>query len=250
LRHSTTDSARGSRRRGGRVGSDRRVPGQGLPGAGWRWHSVLSPARAPGGSRTRRDPHLQLASRLPPLPRGALAGSSAEPFRNNGPASGLTSITQPSSRSERSPGTPGPRRARGSRWPSSTKITPAIRSQRRGDGRPVVTKRFALHNNVPPSNRANVAGYGTNLAPAAMTLAGGAGTAYPFTRPCPARGNDQPSHGDQPTCSHQEQHSKREGRRAERIGERRRKATFWRAWGTVATNVLNSQAVSNQVCER
>jgi hypothetical protein len=39
---------------------------------------------------------------------------------------------------------------------------PAIRSQRRGDGRPVVTKRFALHNNVPPSNRANVAGYGTS----------------------------------------------------------------------------------------
>ena len=47
-----------TRRRGGRIGSDRRVPGQGLPGAGWRWHSVLSPARAPGGSRTRRDPHL------------------------------------------------------------------------------------------------------------------------------------------------------------------------------------------------
>ncbi len=35
-------------------------------------------------------------------------------------------------------------------------------SQRRGDGRPVVTKRFALHNNVPPNNRANVAGYGTS----------------------------------------------------------------------------------------
>ena len=67
------DRRRGSRRRGGRAGSDRRVPGQGLPGAGWRWHSVLSPARAPGGSRTRRDPHLQLESRLPPLPRGALA---------------------------------------------------------------------------------------------------------------------------------------------------------------------------------
>src|SRR5438270_4982464 len=30
-----------------------------------------------GGSRTRRDPHLQLASRLPPLPRGSLPGSSA-----------------------------------------------------------------------------------------------------------------------------------------------------------------------------
>jgi hypothetical protein len=44
--------------RGGRVGSDRRVPGHGLPGAGWRWHSVLSPARAPGRSRSRRDPHL------------------------------------------------------------------------------------------------------------------------------------------------------------------------------------------------
>ena len=64
----------GSRRRGGRIGSDRRVPGQGLPGTGWRWHCVLSPARAPGGSRANRDPHLQLGSRLPPLPRGALAG--------------------------------------------------------------------------------------------------------------------------------------------------------------------------------
>ena len=49
---------RDSRRRGGRVGSDRRVPGHRLPGTGWRWHSVLSPPRAPGGSRTRRDPHL------------------------------------------------------------------------------------------------------------------------------------------------------------------------------------------------
>ncbi len=29
-------------------------------------------ARAPSGSRTRRDPHLQLESRPPPLPRGAL----------------------------------------------------------------------------------------------------------------------------------------------------------------------------------
>ncbi|MDX6730675.1 MAG: hypothetical protein QOC54_623, partial [Baekduia sp.] len=47
--------------------------GPGSPGAGGRWHSVLSPARAPGGSRTRRDPHPQLESRLPPLPRGALA---------------------------------------------------------------------------------------------------------------------------------------------------------------------------------
>src|SRR5215468_2937952 len=69
------DRRRDSRRRGGRVGSDRRVPAQGLPGAGWRWHSVLSPARPPGGSRTRRDPHLQLESRLPPLPRDAVAGS-------------------------------------------------------------------------------------------------------------------------------------------------------------------------------
>ena len=31
------DRRRDSRRRGGRVGSDRRVPGHGLPGAGWRW---------------------------------------------------------------------------------------------------------------------------------------------------------------------------------------------------------------------
>jgi dihydrofolate reductase len=57
----------------GGAGSDRRVPGHGLPGAGRRWHPVLSPARASGGSRTRRDPHLQLEGRLPPLPRGALA---------------------------------------------------------------------------------------------------------------------------------------------------------------------------------
>ena len=53
-------------------GSDRRVPGQGLPGAGRRWHSVFFPARAPGGSRTRRNPHLQLERQLPPLPRGVL----------------------------------------------------------------------------------------------------------------------------------------------------------------------------------
>jgi len=66
-----------SRRRGGRVGSDRRIPGEGLPGAGRRWHSVFPPARAPGGSRTRRDPHLQLESRLPPLPRDPLAGECA-----------------------------------------------------------------------------------------------------------------------------------------------------------------------------
>ena len=36
------------------------------------------PARgAPGGSRTGRDPHLQLEIRLPPLPRRSLAGSPA-----------------------------------------------------------------------------------------------------------------------------------------------------------------------------
>jgi RibD C-terminal domain len=63
---------RDSRRRGGRAGPDRRIPGQGLPGAGRRRHPVLPPARAPGGPRTRRDPHLQLRSRLPPLPRGPL----------------------------------------------------------------------------------------------------------------------------------------------------------------------------------
>ena len=51
-----------SRSPGGRVGSDRRVPGRRLPGAGRRWHPVLPPARAPGGSRTRRDPHLQLGT--------------------------------------------------------------------------------------------------------------------------------------------------------------------------------------------
>ena len=49
-----------------------------------RRHSVLSPARAPGGSRTRRDPHLQLERRLPPLPRGALAAASAFTSRTLG----------------------------------------------------------------------------------------------------------------------------------------------------------------------
>jgi len=43
------------------------------------------PARAPGGSRTRRDPHLQLESRLPPLPRGALAGSRGGHRRRTSP---------------------------------------------------------------------------------------------------------------------------------------------------------------------
>jgi hypothetical protein len=39
--------------------------------------AVARPARAPGGgSRTRRDAHLQLESRLPPIPRGTLAMSS------------------------------------------------------------------------------------------------------------------------------------------------------------------------------
>src|SRR6478752_3595429 len=33
--------------------------------------------RSPGGSRARRDPDLQLEGRLPPLPRGTLAGSFA-----------------------------------------------------------------------------------------------------------------------------------------------------------------------------
>ena len=36
LEDSMLDRRRDSRRRGGRVGSDRRVPGHGLPGAGWR----------------------------------------------------------------------------------------------------------------------------------------------------------------------------------------------------------------------
>ncbi len=34
------DRRRDSRCRGGRAGPDRRVPGQGLPGASWRWHTV------------------------------------------------------------------------------------------------------------------------------------------------------------------------------------------------------------------
>src|SRR5215472_13136804 len=47
------------------------------------------PARAPGGPRTHRDPHLQLESRLPPLPRGALAisrpaASRQRPGREHG----------------------------------------------------------------------------------------------------------------------------------------------------------------------
>src|SRR6266699_4512115 len=37
------------------LGFDRRVPGKGLPGAGWRGHSVLSPTRAPGRPRPGRD---------------------------------------------------------------------------------------------------------------------------------------------------------------------------------------------------
>ena len=41
--------------------------------------SRSSPTRAPGESRARRDPHLQLEIRLPSLPGGALAGSSADP---------------------------------------------------------------------------------------------------------------------------------------------------------------------------
>ena len=68
---------RDPRRRGGGVGSDRRVPGHGLSGAGRRGYPVLSPVRAPGGSRSRRDPDLRLEVFVPPLPRGALAGSSA-----------------------------------------------------------------------------------------------------------------------------------------------------------------------------
>ena len=39
--------------------------------------SYFPQGRAPGGSRSRRDPHLQLESRLPPVPRGALAAASA-----------------------------------------------------------------------------------------------------------------------------------------------------------------------------
>ena len=82
-------------RRGGRVGSDRRVPSQGLPGACWRWHSVLFPAPAPGGSRTRRDPHLQLENRLPPLPGRARSRLIRRALsRKNGPASGVSSISQ------------------------------------------------------------------------------------------------------------------------------------------------------------
>jgi hypothetical protein len=54
------------------------IPGHGLPGAGRWWRSVLSPTRAPGESRTRRDahPNLHLECRLPPPPRGALAAST------------------------------------------------------------------------------------------------------------------------------------------------------------------------------
>ena len=44
--------------------------------------------------------------------------------RKNGPASGLTSITQPSSRSERSSRTPGPRPARGSRGGHRRRTSP------------------------------------------------------------------------------------------------------------------------------
>ena len=53
------DRRRDARRRGGRAGPHRRVPGQGLPDARRRWHSVLPPARAPGGARARRVPQLR-----------------------------------------------------------------------------------------------------------------------------------------------------------------------------------------------
>ena len=101
----------------------------------------------------------------------------------NGPASGVTSITQPSSHSER-PSDLGSSAifTTRKRRPSRTcqlvaravaivdEHHPTIRSQRRCDGRPVVTKRFALHNNVPPSNRANVACYGTSEASASSAM--------------------------------------------------------------------------------
>src|SRR5215472_1927536 len=56
------------------------VAGTGTPRTGHRITTErVQVPRAPGGSRTRRDPHLQLESRLLPLPRGALADWSAEP---------------------------------------------------------------------------------------------------------------------------------------------------------------------------
>ncbi len=114
---------RDPRRRGGRAGPDRRVPGQGLPGAGWRWHPVLSPARAPGGSRTRRDPHLQLENRLPPLPRGTLAGASAEPWDER--ASQWPDLNHPAQFSQRAlVEDPGPRPARPSRGGHRRRTSP------------------------------------------------------------------------------------------------------------------------------
>jgi hypothetical protein len=50
------------------------------------WAAIWKPL----GSRTRRDPHLQLESRLPPPPRGALAGSSADPQGEGWQRSGPT----------------------------------------------------------------------------------------------------------------------------------------------------------------
>ena len=63
------------------VSLDRYIVG---PDGGFDWTAPdeevfrFSPPRAAGGSRTRRDPHLQLESRLPPLPRGALVGEALD----------------------------------------------------------------------------------------------------------------------------------------------------------------------------
>ena len=83
------DRRRDARRRGRRAGSDRRVPASGLPGAGRRRHPVLPPARAPGGPRAPRDPHLRLGRRLPPPPRAPLADAYRSPSQAPGERDGL-----------------------------------------------------------------------------------------------------------------------------------------------------------------
>ena len=66
-----------------------------LPRAGRRGHPVLPPAPAPGGSGTRRDPHLRLGGRLPQLPRRAVARSG-----RIGPAEALARIDRPPARND------------------------------------------------------------------------------------------------------------------------------------------------------
>ncbi len=70
-RHRRRDTGCGS----GRVGPDRRVRTAGPSGAGRWWNTLLPQDGAPGRSRARRQPHVRLRGRVPPLPHGALSPS-------------------------------------------------------------------------------------------------------------------------------------------------------------------------------